>query len=1282
MKKSFTPYLFSIILFSLFQNVTAQNIITQWNFNSPATDANTATGTLTASLGSGTIINIGGTTTSFASGDADGGSSDPATGDDSGMGVTTFPGATSNNKTAGIQFITSTSGFQNIIVTYDLRHSNTAARHEQFQYTLDKNAAPVVWQDFANTAGATGSVWFPRSFDLSGITALNNNPNAGFRVVSSFDPVGSAYIATNTGSTYAAGGTWRFDMVTVKGISTGGSDVTPPVAQSFTVTSSTTSVIQFSEAVTSSSATITTNYSFNPSLAATNASLSPSGNVVTLTHVPLTDGLPYTVTVSGVQDIALNTMASTDFNILFNASTPNLVITEIIHSPNDIEMIEVYNAGATAINVGGLKWAVGTTGNFPVVTMPAGSALVFATSPSTASTTLNVSPVYTILNGLGSTEDILVIRNSLNVTVDTVAYFVGSMGWPSLVTGVYGYSFELNAATNDNNLGSNWFVPQNPVTPQPPQGIIRATPGIYPTPPFTPVTPTVSFLGSRISVSETTTTVNITANIQGGNSNPSSVDIEVLPVSTATGNSDYTLPASLQFDWVANSNNVNDIITITINNDALPENAEYFIVRFINPVNIMLPPASANNFTVAIRDEDKQAPVASQVIQLNHIASFSNGAAGTNSAEIVAHDPASQRLFIANSIAAKIDIVNFSNPAAATLISSIPVSTYGNINSIAVKNGIVAAAIENTIPESPGKVVFFDINGVFLSQVTVGAMPDMITFTNDGSKVLTANEGQPKSDYTVDPEGSVSIIDISGGVQTITQAAVSTAGFSAFIGQEASLRTAGVRLFGVGANVAQDMEPEYITFSEDGLTAYVTCQENNAIAVINISSSTVTEIRPLGTKNYNLPVNAFDANDQSGTVEIANWPVKGLYMPDAIASYTVAGQTYYVTANEGDAREYSALTEIVRLNAATYILDPTVFAYPDALKANIGRLNVTTASGDTDGDGDFDEIHTFGARSISIWNATTGALVWDSGEQLELIISKHPVFGAIFNASNSNNTLKNRSDDKGPEPEGVTIATILGKTFAFVALERIGGCIVYDITDPLNPIYVDYKNTRTIGAYGGDNGSEGIIFISAANSPTGNPIVVLANEVSSTLTFYNVDAVVVDISLSGIKARNVGSRNLVEWTTAGEEIGDIFELEKSDKGTGFKFMATLPAKGKPSAYNYYDENPFEGVTYYRLKMKHTSGRITYSEIVNVNRKNNESFVQVFPNPATDVLNLKINQQLLNASIEISDMRGVVIRKEKITDRNAIIDVRSLPAGIYTIKYFNNNFSQSLRITKQ
>ncbi len=190
-----------------------------------------------------------------------------------------------------------------------------------------------------------------------------------------------------------------------------------------------------------------------------------------------------------------------------------------------------------------------------------------------------------------------------------------------------------------------------------------------------------------------------------------------------------------------------------------------------------------------------------------------------------------------------------------------------------------------------------------LNQVNVGSLPDMVTFTPDGTKVLTANEGEP--DGGVNPEGSVSIIDISGGVQN---ASVTLADFNDFDSQKAALQAEGVRLFGDNgtATVSQDVEPEYITVSSDSTNAYISLQENNAIAILDLTTSTITDIFPLGVKDHSLPGNGLDASDRDGGINIQTQPVFGLPMPDAIATYNAGGVDYIVTANEGDARDEDA----------------------------------------------------------------------------------------------------------------------------------------------------------------------------------------------------------------------------------------------------------------------------------------------------------------------------------------------------------------------------------------
>ncbi|MBD2104712.1 phytase [Leptolyngbya sp. FACHB-261] len=503
------------------------------------------------------------------------------------------------------------------------------------------------------------------------------------------------------------------------------------------------------------------------------------------------------------------------------------------------------------------------------------------------------------------------------------------------------------------------------------------------------------------------------------------------------------------------------------------------------------------------------SPVAEPAIQLKAIGTYASGIFDAGGAEIVAYDPQSQRLFVVNAENATIDILSASNPSQPTLLQSIDISSLGaQVNSVDVYNGIVAAAIENENTQAPGVVGFFDVNGQLLNSVTVGSLPDMVTFSPDGRKVLVANEGEPSSDYSVDPEGSISIIDLSAGVANLSQSDVTTADFRAFNNQLGALRSEGVRIFGPNASVAQDIEPEYITVSEDSSKAWVSLQENNALAVVDLATGKVTDILPLGAKDHSQAGNGLDVSDRDGGINIARQPVLGLYQPDGIAAYEVNGQTFIVTANEGDARDYDAFAEEARVKDLS--LDPTAFPNAAQLQADdqLGRLNVTTANGDTDGDGDFDQLYAFGGRSFSIRTAE-GQLVFDSGDDFERITAA--LLPNEFNSDNAENgSLDSRSDNKGPEPEGVTTGVIDGRTYAFIGLERIGGVMVYDVTDPYSASFVQYINNRDFSGdaetgTAGDLGPEGLAFISANDSPNGKPLLAVGNEVSGTTTLYEIN---------------------------------------------------------------------------------------------------------------------------------------------------------------------------------
>lgn len=515
-------------------------------------------------------------------------------------------------------------------------------------------------------------------------------------------------------------------------------------------------------------------------------------------------------------------------------------------------------------------------------------------------------------------------------------------------------------------------------------------------------------------------------------------------------------------------------------------------------------------------------------LALTKIGGFTHSG-GLSSAEITAYDPLSKRLFVINGANASVDVLNLADPAKPTLIGSIATASIGaglgGINSVAVFNGIVALAIEASPKTNNGVVAWLRASDLaVLGTNTVGALPDMLTFTPDGKHLLVANEGEPNS-YgladSVDPEGSVSIIAVSGLTPTATASnlvrTVSMAGFSSFNSQLATLRAAGVRIYGPGASVAQDLEPEYITISADSTTAYVTLQENNAIATIDIATKTVTSIKPLGFKDHNLVGMGMDVSDEDGAtdsntgtpiIKIGPVPVKGMYLPDALASYTVNGKTYLITANEGDTRaDWPGFNEETRVRAHCALgLDPTVFsdAAKQILDSNLGRLRITTSpnggSAGKNAAGLCTELYSFGARSFSIWSSDVSR-VFDSGDDLEQ--RTKALSNVAFNASHDNNTLDSRSTSKGPEPEGVAIAKFGDRTFAFIGLERVGGVMVYDVTNPSSATFVNYLNTRD--GITSDRGPEGLTIIKASDSPNGKPLLVVGNETSGTTAVFEIN---------------------------------------------------------------------------------------------------------------------------------------------------------------------------------
>jgi len=463
-------------------------------------------------------------------------------------------------------------------------------------------------------------------------------------------------------------------------------------------------------------------------------------------------------------------------------------------------------------------------------------------------------------------------------------------------------------------------------------------------------------------------------------------------------------------------------------------------------------------------------------------------------AEISAIDTLNSRLFTTNAFENQLRVTDVDVMGRLFDVGTIDLSPYGAApNSVAVSDGVVAVAVESEQKTDAGQIVFFDSQSLeLLAQVLAGALPDMVSFTPDGAYLLVANEGEPSDDYLIDPVGSVTVV-------SMTDFSTRTADFD-----DLSALDDSVRVFGPDASIAQDLEPEYITISSDSSTAWISLQENNAIAIMDIDSVTITEVQGLGFKDHSAEGAEFDASNRDGgdaceipledpdqCIKIRNWPTFGMYQPDAIASFNVDGSTYLISANEGDARDYDGYTEEARVGDDEYVLDPDTFPDAEELKddAMLGRLKTTLATGDTDGDGDFDRIFSYGARSFSIWDAS-GNLVFDSGADLEVRLS-------ALQQSGVDVWTDNRSDDKGPEPESVTVGLLDGKPVGFVGLERTSGVFAYDLSAPEAPEYLGYINIKAAG----DVAPEGLVFKATSDN---SGILIVTSEVSNTISTYNI----------------------------------------------------------------------------------------------------------------------------------------------------------------------------------
>ena len=490
---------------------------------------------------------------------------------------------------------------------------------------------------------------------------------------------------------------------------------------------------------------------------------------------------------------------------------------------------------------------------------------------------------------------------------------------------------------------------------------------------------------------------------------------------------------------------------------------------------------------------------------VEYLSSYSTGYTNPDGgvAEIVKFNEENDCMYLVSGQTQTLDIVKVNADGSTTLVNKINIASLGasndfsagDITSVDVNTGrdLVAIAVQNAVYTENGVIVTLDYEGNFVAKYEAGVQPDMVTFSPNGNYILSANEGEPREGYeATDPMGSVTVVDL-----TKNTAAAYT--FESLDSSRDALIAGGV-LLKSGAAPSVDLEPEFIAVSSDSKTAYVTLQENNAIAALDLTSGTWKYVKGLGFKDHSAEGNGLDL-DQDGKIDIRNEAVYGVYMPDGISVVTIGGKDYLITANEGDAREWGDYENI----------DSDKLILSDGEKA--GKKIEYLDTGKTDGL-ESGKTYILGGRSFSIWNADTLKQVFDSGDDFEVITAAE--FPEYFNSGHDEAGLDKRSHKKGVEPESVSVLETNGKIYAIVGLERMGGIMVYDISDPDKAVYADYLNVRGFSGTVtdldrlGDLGPEGICTISAKDSPTGNAMILVANEISGTVTVAQIEKVDID----------------------------------------------------------------------------------------------------------------------------------------------------------------------------
>lgn len=518
---------------------------------------------------------------------------------------------------------------------------------------------------------------------------------------------------------------------------------------------------------------------------------------------------------------------------------------------------------------------------------------------------------------------------------------------------------------------------------------------------------------------------------------------------------------------------------------------------------------------------------------------------GADVAESIAYD-ATSYLVYAIGDPGYLSVVAFNSTTGLGYVSGSILVSDTRATSVDVCGDLVAVSVWGSNVARNGYVEFYnryDPKSMSFQQLrrqSVGYTPIEVKFTTDCETLVVVNRGDAgwtnDTDFTsfVNPEGSVTVISsIVRSGQTLTYT-VKTANFTNFNDQVSALQQQGLHFVmqedsrNNTYTLAQDIEPESLTFSSDRSIAYVCLQENNAVAILDLASATVTAIYGMGFKDFSLDTNAIDSNDND-KIEITKKPrgFYGLYQPDGVGTFSVEGNRYVVTANEGDSREYQLHDQVLfseEVEGDFFVgkLTPSANSSLYASIVDGGDLNglrMSSAIGRNE-NGLYEAIYAFGGRSFSVYRQDANQLtqVYDSGKVLaEEHVSRYRTWfnGQVSPSKTVSQSFDSRSDRKGIETEAVHVATVGGDRILFLSNERTSTLFVFQMENPSSPELLATAtniNTQLTGqeAYDartlGDADPEGLVYVPPSSSPvTGKAVLIVAGSYSGTVSLYEVE---------------------------------------------------------------------------------------------------------------------------------------------------------------------------------